>query len=79
MDPTARNLSSRACSEQSQRQGTRLLEEHLCASGSGLALASPGMARLCHYHSQTYNSERLAGKCEYLTCYHQGTMLWEGI
>eukprot|EP00972_Heterocapsa_arctica_P072239 10669072-Heterocapsa_arctica.AAC.1 len=79
MDTSARSLASHACGERSQRRGTRLLEEDLCASGSGLALVSPGMTQLCHYHDQTYTSERLAGKCEYLTCYHQGTMMWEGI
>eukprot|EP00972_Heterocapsa_arctica_P007830 1140752-Heterocapsa_arctica.AAC.1 len=42
-------------------------------------MESPGLARLCHYHDQIYTKERLVGKCEYLTCYHEGTMAWQGI
>eukprot|EP00972_Heterocapsa_arctica_P024080 3548140-Heterocapsa_arctica.AAC.1 len=79
MDAAPKRLASRTCGEQAQKQGTRLLEEDICASGTGLTLEPPGIARLCHYHDQTYAAERLVGKCEYLTCYHQGTMAWEGI
>eukprot|EP00972_Heterocapsa_arctica_P052895 7786456-Heterocapsa_arctica.AAC.1 len=79
MEGASKRLASRPCGEQSQKQGTRLLEEDICASGPGLTLGTPGTARLCHYHDQTYVAERLVSKCEYLTCYYQGTMAWEGI